>query len=232
MIWVFCWKRNKKEKSHKFLIVCLSQLMWKVYRQTARVGLPCTSVQSHQSFCSLHRQNMYKEQDKDPHLWQRPTSLALLSAHICCCWLLNIAINNFSVISRQCLVVTGSSVLTFIVLPLWSIMPRTWHDTTPSHIILTFLALPRKSSEEQLEPFLTNLICQGPKIEHVTSWPPISRSGHSTDCATRTGHIWRITNHTVLWSLFLCHGSYEPHHEKTCLWGFRPGKTCSAIETS
>ena len=43
--------------------------------------------------------------------------------------------------SRRCLVATGSSMLTFIVLP--------WHDTTPSHTILTLgrpvLALPRKS---------------------------------------------------------------------------------------
>ena len=41
----------------------------------------------------------------------------------------------------------------------------TWHDTTPSHIILKLgqpvLALPRKS-EEQLVSFLTTLICRGP----------------------------------------------------------------------
>ena len=34
----------------------------------------------------------------------------------------NVAFNNFSVISRRCLLVTGSSMLTFIVLPHWSIM--------------------------------------------------------------------------------------------------------------
>ena len=50
------------------------------------------------------------------------------------------------------LVATERSVLTFIVLPHWSIMPQTpdtWHDTTPSHIIVTLprpvLAHPRKS---------------------------------------------------------------------------------------
>ena len=49
----------------------------------------------------------------------------------------------FSVISRRCLVATGSSMLTFIVLPHWSIMPRdTWHDTIPSHIILTLQGWP------------------------------------------------------------------------------------------
>ena len=52
---------------------------------------------------------------------------------------------HFSVISRRCLAATGSSMLIFIVLPHWS----TWHDTTPSHIILILgrpvLALPRTS---------------------------------------------------------------------------------------
>ena len=55
----------------------------------------------------------------------------------------------FSVILRRCLVATGSSMLTFIVLPHWSIMPQTldkltWYHT--SHTILTLgqpvLALP------------------------------------------------------------------------------------------
>ena len=51
---------------------------------------------------------------------------------------LNVAFNNLSVISRQCLDVTGSSMLTFRVLPHWNIMPQTlWHDIPPSHIILT-----------------------------------------------------------------------------------------------
>ena len=61
---------------------------------------------------------------------------------ILCCWKLkwrtetyqtclfgfNVAFNNFSVISQLCLVVTVSSMLTFIVLrllPHWSIMPQT-----------------------------------------------------------------------------------------------------------
>ena len=37
----------------------------------------------------------------------------------------NVAFNNFSVISRRCLVATGSSMLTFIVLRHWNIMPQT-----------------------------------------------------------------------------------------------------------
>ena len=51
---------------------------------------------------------------------------------------LNVAFNNLSVISRRCLDVTGSSMLTFRVLPHWNIMPQIlWHDIPPSHIILT-----------------------------------------------------------------------------------------------
>ena len=51
---------------------------------------------------------------------------------------LNVAFNNLSVISRRCLDVTGSSMLTFRLLPHWNIMPQTlWHDIPPCHTILT-----------------------------------------------------------------------------------------------
>ena len=63
--------------------------------------------------------------------------------------------------------------------------PETWHDITSSHIILTLgrpvLALPRKvwmPREEQLVPFLTTLVCRCPGSK---PWPPIPRSGHSTE---------------------------------------------------
>ena len=60
------------------------------------------------------------------------------------------SLSMLSVISRRCLVVTGSSMLTFIVLPHCGIRSQTLlPDTTSSHIILTperpVLALPRKS---------------------------------------------------------------------------------------
>ena len=48
-----------------------------------------------------------------------------------CVFGFNIAFNNFSVISRQCLVAAGSSMLTFIVLPYWSIMFQTHSMTHP-----------------------------------------------------------------------------------------------------
>ena len=65
--------------------------------------------------------------------------------------------------------------------------PDTWHDTTPSHIILTLgrpvLALPRVRvpSKEQLVPFLTTLLC--PSLGS-NPWPPVPQSGHSTTWAT------------------------------------------------
>ena len=59
--------------------------------------------------------------------------------------------------------------------------PDTWHDTTPSHIILTLgrsvLALPHKSwvpSEEQLVPSITTLVC---RCLGSNPWPPVPRSG-------------------------------------------------------
>ena len=53
--------------------------------------------------------------------------VSLFSEFCCCCCLFGVyvAFNNFSVISRRCLVATGSSVLTFVVLPHCSIMPQT-----------------------------------------------------------------------------------------------------------
>ena len=60
------------------------------------------------------------------------------------------SLSTLSVISRQCLVVTGSSMLTFIVLPHCGIRSQTLlPDTTSSHIIRTperpVLVLPRRS---------------------------------------------------------------------------------------
>ena len=63
----------------------------------------------------------------------------------------NVAFNNFSVISQRYLVATGSSVLTFIVLPHWSIMPQTldmiphpvtlsWHWVNQTYLYLVSLS--------------------------------------------------------------------------------------------
>ena len=49
----------------------------------------------------------------------------------------DVAVNNFSVTSRRCLVATESSTFTFIVLPHWSIMPRTL-DRLPHPVTLSW----------------------------------------------------------------------------------------------
>ena len=54
-----------------------------------------------------------------------------------CVFGFNVAFNNFSVISRRCLVATGSSMLTFIVLPHWSIMSQTL-DMIPHPVTLSW----------------------------------------------------------------------------------------------
>ena len=53
-----------------------------------------------------------------------------------CVFGFNVAFNNFSVISRRCLVATGSSMLTFIVLPHRSIMSLTL-DMIPHPVTLS-----------------------------------------------------------------------------------------------
>ena len=52
-------------------------------------------------------------------------------------WCLFTTFNNFSVISQRCLVATGSSMLTFIVLPHWSIMPQAL-DMIPHPVTLSW----------------------------------------------------------------------------------------------
>ena len=45
-------------------------------------------------------------------------NIQYVQVRVCVCvFEFNVAFNNFSVISRRCLVATGSSMLTFIVLP-------------------------------------------------------------------------------------------------------------------
>ena len=59
--------------------------------------------------------------------------------YACCCCLfrLNITFNHFSVISWWCLAATGSSMLTFIVLPHWSIMLLTL-DMIPHPVTISW----------------------------------------------------------------------------------------------
>ena len=86
--------------------------------------------------------------------------------------------------SQRCLVATGSSMLTFIVLPHWCIMPQTldmiphpvtlsWHwvDQSYLHILIWV------PSEKQLVPFLTTLLCLSPGSKPR---PSVPWNGHST----------------------------------------------------
>ena len=72
--------------------------------------------------------------------WFCLLSWRLFDVWVCVCVCVfgfNVAFNNFSVISRRCLVVTGSSILTFIVLPHWSIMSQTL-DMIPHPVTLSW----------------------------------------------------------------------------------------------
>ena len=117
--------------------------------------------------------------------------------------------NNFSVISRQCLVAIGSSMLTFIVLPHWSInVPDTWHDTTPSHIILTLggpvQALSLSAKRGAASTILNDFGMSQPRIEPVTSrsleqtlYRPSSRSRSMRN----RGKLWGLTSSLSLSSI-------------------------------
>ena len=59
------------------------------------------------------------------HVFTKKTHKKKTVTMCVCIFGFNIAFKNFSVISRQCLVVAGSSMLTFIVLPHWRIMSQT-----------------------------------------------------------------------------------------------------------
>ena len=91
----------------------------------------------------------------------------------------NVVFNNLSVISRQCLVSTGSSKLTFIMLPHCGItVAATLLDTTPTHIILTLG-----------QPILDLCTKRGATStifnDFGMSWPGIEPdTSHSTYCAT------------------------------------------------
>ena len=62
---------------------------------------------------------------------------------LACLFWFNVALNNFSVISRWCLVATGSPMFTYIVLPDWSIMPQIL-DIIPNPVILSWFLWPFK----------------------------------------------------------------------------------------
>ena len=104
---------------------------WSLRKNTRKQNLACLTC--YPSWAWTHSYEM----TSDLECWrlmtlttkpQGPPSLLLTGgmAIVCVCVFgFNVAFNNFSVISRRCLVATGSLMLTFIVLPHWSIMSQT-----------------------------------------------------------------------------------------------------------
>ena len=97
----------------------------------------------------------------------------------CCVFGYNVALNNFSVISRRCLVATGRSVLIFIMLPHWSIMAQTldmiqhpatlsWHLVDQSYLRLVSLSAKRVAASAIFNDFGISR----PGIGPVTSRSP------------------------------------------------------------
>ena len=105
---------------------------------------------------------------------------------VCLFWF-NVAFNNDSVISWRCLDATGSSMLTFIVLPHWSIMPQTL-DMIPHPVTLSWHWVDHSTRMpvyiHVCSTILTTLVCRGPGLN---PWPSVAGSGHSTDWATGAG---------------------------------------------
>ena len=109
---------------------------------------------------------------------------------MCFCVLfgLYVAFNNLSVISRRCLDVAGSSLLTFRVLPHWNITPQTldmifhpvtlyWHWADQFYL---FFLNAECQAKEQLVPILKSFVWFG----WGSNPKPRSQSGRSTNWAT------------------------------------------------
>ena len=72
--------------------------------------------------------------------------------------------------------------------------PDTWHDTKPSHIILTSPSstpVSLSSRGRATSTILTTLVCHSPGSN---PWPPVPRSRHSTEWATGAGTHHYISN--------------------------------------
>ena len=132
-----------------------------------------------------------------------------------CCWLFrfNVVFNNFSVITRRCLVATGSSMLTFIVLPHWSIKPQTldmiqqlvtlsrqWVDQ--SYLYPVSLSAKQGAASTifnnfgMLRPGIEPVTSRSPKL--TTNWA--TGAGHNTKC--RNFHISRWGRIGFCWFIF------------------------------
>ena len=106
-----------------------------------------------------------------------------------CCWVLNVAFNNFSVISRWCLVATGSCVHFYSAASLKYHAPDTWHDiTSQSYYPDTGSTSPSSECQAIFNDFCMSRPWSNPR-------PPISQSGHSTYWAIEASHYYFLLQH-------------------------------------
>ena len=165
----------------KWAFLCLS-LLSGIY-VSAGIQTHCLTIPKHWA-----GQNMWI---KSQRLVCMTRMTRIIHNPLCCCCCLfefNVAFNIFSVISCRCLVATDSSMLTFIVLRHWRIMPQTF-DMIPHPVTLSWHCLDQSyffhvslsAKREQLIPFLKTSVCRGPGWN---LWPQGSRSGDSTYWAT------------------------------------------------
>ena len=114
-----------------------------------------------------------------------------------------VAFNDLSVISRRCLDVAGSSMLTFRVLLHWIIILQTiWHDIPPSHIILTLswpvLALLSKCRAPSERAASTILKVFGMTRDRIRNLPVTKRTlYHWATVPVYSGfrvHMWTTTD--------------------------------------
>ena len=120
--WVDDWDSESTKVSKSFNIQLAGNSV-KVKRSHLRMFLPvsCYNAGCH---CNLWL------------LWQYSVLITEFSKVVVVWSGFNVAFNNFSVISRWCLVATGRSMHTFIGLPHWSIMPQTL-NMIPHPVILS-----------------------------------------------------------------------------------------------
>ena len=124
------WKRAWSDDSSFFIIIFLSSVYLGINQKITLQALTAAVKALH--YILIYWINISLK-SLSPKLVLKATKLALSV----CVFGFNVAFNNFSVISRRCLVASGSSVLTFIVLPHWSIMPQTL-DMIPHPVTLSW----------------------------------------------------------------------------------------------
>ena len=93
------------------------------------------------------------------------TSFSWFCCAVCLFWL-SVAFNNFSFIWHHCLVATGNLMLSFLVLPNWSINPQTL-DMIPHLVILSWVRVTSHSTDWANG---ASLLCYGSFLTSLEVW--------------------------------------------------------------